>query len=407
MDEAKKTPKIRFKNYNKEWADCKLSTVFKEYNVRTQFENQYPVLSSTMSGIYFQDEYFNQNVSTISNIGYKIVPKGYMTYRSMSDNNIFHFNIQNITGKGIVSPAYPVFNCNDGFNSKFVITYMNKNVNFKKQLLYRKEGGTRYALPYSKLKEMTIISCDIEEQRKIARMIETIDNIINLNQKKCEKLINARKFLLEKMFVKDNNKVPELRFKDFHEQWIDDKLENNCGIYLGLTYTPEYVPNGIAFLSSKDISNDYLDLSELKYISHKEFNRVSSNAKPIKGDVLFTRVGSNLGHPVVIEENMDLCIFVSLGYLRANNGINNYYLRNWMNSLTFKKQLIEKTGGGAKVNINTGWLKDFEFSYPEKIEEQEKIGDYFSKFDNLITLYQKKCEKLINIRKALLEKIYI
>lgn len=157
-----------------------------------------------------------------------------------------------------------------------------------------------------------------------------------------------------------------------------------------MTYTPKYVDEGKIFISSKDIAKDYLDLSEPKYISEEEFNRSSENAKPKKGDILFTRVGSNLGHPVIIETKEKLCIFVSLGYLRPLNFVHNYYMKYWMCSPDFKTQIFQKTGGGAKVNVNTGWLRKFSFQFSKNIEEQIQIGVFFKNIDNLITLHQ--CE---------------
>ena len=179
-------------------------------------------------------------------------------------------------------------------------------------------------------------------------------------------------------------------FCAFCHSWEQRKLQECCGIYLGLTYTPEYSNEGVIFLSSKDISNDFLDLSDTKYISINEFNRASSNAKPVKEDILFTRVGSNLGHSAIIETNEKMCIFVSLGYLRCNSNINNIFIKHWLNSPYFEAQLFQKTGGGAKTNVNTGWLKKFDLKLPKQTIEQYKIGALLDNLDNLITLHQRK-----------------
>ena len=84
-----------------------------DYNVKTTINNEYPVLSSTASGMYLQTEYFNKEAASDNTTGYKIIPRGYCTYRSMSDTGLFTFNIQNLVEKGIVSPAYPVFSANN------------------------------------------------------------------------------------------------------------------------------------------------------------------------------------------------------------------------------------------------------------------------------------------------------
>ena len=98
-----------------------LKDILFDYNVKTTSNNEYPVLSSTASGIYLQSEYFNNKEASSDNTaGYKIIPRGYCTYRSMSDTGLFTFNIQNLVERGIVSPAYPVFSSNEYIN-EFII----------------------------------------------------------------------------------------------------------------------------------------------------------------------------------------------------------------------------------------------------------------------------------------------
>ena len=98
-----------------------LKDILFDYNIKTTINNEYPVLSSTASGMYLQSDYFNKETSSDNTIGYKIVPRGYCTYRSMSDTGLFTFNIQNLVEKGIVSPAYPVFSSNDDYINEFII----------------------------------------------------------------------------------------------------------------------------------------------------------------------------------------------------------------------------------------------------------------------------------------------
>lgn len=130
------------------------------------------------------------------------------------------------------------------------------------------------------------------------------------------------------------------------------KLSDVVNIYLGLTYTPTYVENGVKFISAQNTSNDFLDLSNTKFISREEFEKSTSNAKPKRGDILFTRVGSNLGHPVIVDTDEDLCIFVSLGFLRVKDkNILNSYIKHWMNTDLFWKQVEKNVHGSAKVNL--------------------------------------------------------
>lgn len=161
------------------------------------------------------------------------------------------------------------------------------------------------------------------------------------------------------------------------------KLIDVVNIYLGLTYTPTYVENGVKFISAQNTSNDFLDLSNTKFISREEFEKSTSNAKPKRGDILFTRVGSNLGHPVIVDTDEDLCIFVSLGFLRVKDkNILNSYVKHWMNTNLFWKQVEKNVHGSAKVNLNTGWLKNFEIYIPT-LKEQQRIVSILDKFETL------------------------
>ena len=171
------------------------------------------------------------------------------------------------------------------------------------------------------------------------------------------------------------------------------KLKDICSIYIGLTHTPVYVESGVKFISSKNISNDVLDLKDINYISNEEFNIITNSAKPNKGDILFTRVGSNLGHPVIYELDEEICIFVSLGYIRVKEElVKNTYIKHWMNSQNFWNQVKRKTAGAAKINLNNGWMYDFDIKIPS-LENQQLISDFISKLDYRISTQNKIIDK--------------
>ncbi len=172
----------------------------------------------------------------------------------------------------------------------------------------------------------------------------------------------------------------------FSNDTLECKLKDICDIFLGLTSTPNYTDAGVKFISAQNTSNDFLDLKNVKYISETDFENATSNAKPQRGDLLFTRVGSNLGHPVIVETDEKLCIFVSLGYLRIRNNekVIIGYLKHWMNTDLFWSQVRKNVHGAAKVNLNTGWLKEFRISLPP-LETQERIVHVLDNFEAICT----------------------
>ena len=154
------------------------------------------------------------------------------------------------------------------------------------------------------------------------------------------------------------------------------KLCELADIYLGVTHTPEYVFNGVPFLSVKDISGGEIRFDDCKYISQKEYDSLSEGAKPKVGDMLFCRVGT-LGKPIIIPEGTPLFgSFVSLGYLRNKNAdrCDLNYLRYWMYSNSFWKQVNSNVKGASQVNLNTGWLSKFDIDLPDMQEQKYRIS---------------------------------
>ena len=178
----------------------KLSSILVEYNVKTTVNHEHPILSSTMHGIYVQSDYFNKQAASEETIGYKKVPYGYCTYRSMSDTGEFRFNLQKIIDMGIVSPAYPVFT-SKCCNIDFIVFYLNNSSYFKRQLLEAKEGGTRFALSYSKLINLVIPQIPIVTQDQTVAMYYTFLRKVELEKRILENLKEQKKYLLSKMFI--------------------------------------------------------------------------------------------------------------------------------------------------------------------------------------------------------------
>ena len=178
-----------------------LKDILFDYNIKTTINNEYPVLSSTASGMYLQSDYFNKETSSDNTIGYKIVPRGYCTYRSMSDTGLFTFNIQNLVEKGIVSPAYPVFSSNDDYINEFIILYLNNSSYIKKQILELKSGGTRFALPFSTLCTLKIPKLEKEKQLSLIKTITAFERKIENEEIILNALHQQKNFLLNNMFI--------------------------------------------------------------------------------------------------------------------------------------------------------------------------------------------------------------
>ena len=178
----------------------RLDLITSESNEKSTVESQYRIISSTGKGIFFQDQYFNKQASSESNIGYKILPYGYCTYRPMSDTGSFTFNIQKLCSMSIVSPAYPVFKFIN-YDSTVALAIMNNSDQFKKKMLKVKEGGTRFALPFSKLKWLSIPKIPLNKQTKITHLLNIIDRRNEIYDMQLRYLLSIKEYLLKNLFI--------------------------------------------------------------------------------------------------------------------------------------------------------------------------------------------------------------
>ena len=237
----------------------------------------------------------------------------------------------------------------------------------------------------------------IKEQEKIAEILTTWDEAIT----KQIELLEAKELL--KIALMQKLLSGEVRFGGFTDEWETIKFGKVGEFYLGLTYTPKYVSNGVPFLSVKDLSRGKISFDDTKFISHEEFEKSTNNAKPRKNDILFGRVGT-LGNPIIIDFEREFCIFVSLGFLRVNEDINNVFIKYWMNSDIFEKQIESQVSGSSQKNLNVGWLKNFKIKLPS-LPEQQKIAEVLSLADDEINLLKNELEELKLQKKALMQKL--
>ena len=179
-------PEIRFKGFTEAWEQRKLGDNIIEYTETTTKNNQYPPLTSSRKGIFLQTEYFAGNqIASDDNTGYNIVPYGYFTYRHMSDDEIFHFNINDIVENGIVSTLYPVFTTDENLDSRYLQYQLNYGYEFAKFAILQKQGGSRTYMYLNKLKQLYLtMPKSVEEQNAISAFFMSLDNLITLHQRK-------------------------------------------------------------------------------------------------------------------------------------------------------------------------------------------------------------------------------
>lgn len=405
MVENTKIPAIRFAGFTEAWEQRKLGDCFIE---RVESMPDGELISVTINdGIKKFSELGRHDNSNEDKSKYKKVCVGDIAYNSMR-------MWQGASGyspyEGIVSPAYTVLLPNLGINSK-CLAYQFKLPEMIHIFQINSQGITsdNWNLKYPALSQIEIlISIDEEEQSKIAEYFTQLDNLITLYQRKYEKLSNVKKSMLEKMFPKNGSNVPEIRFKGFTEAWEQCKLGEVGTTYTGLSgKTKEDFGHGngkfVTYMNVFSNAVGFLDMTEAVEID-------DSQNKVLFGDVLFTtssETPEEVGMSSVWLGNAENTYLNSFcfGY-RPMVEFNPYYLAYMLRSSSMRKNITFLAQGISRYNISKNKMMDIEMPIPN-IEEQKQIGSYFCSLDNLITLHQLKLEKLKNIKKSMLKKMFV
>ena len=229
-------PEIRFKGFTDPWEQRKLGDITVELSEYATQELGLPLLTSSRSGLMYQDEYRDSRTTKSTETLFSVVPVGTCTYRHMSDDDVFHMNI-NTLEKGLVSREYPVFEASKGNNLEFLVQHINSSEEFKAFCAEQKKGGTRTRLYYNTLCQFTVRVPALKEQAQISQCLKKLDTLITLHQRKLEKLVQIRKAFAERCFLRSRKEFVMAFTKeaDFEEAvvklliergWKDGVLKN-------------------------------------------------------------------------------------------------------------------------------------------------------------------------------------
>ena len=404
MDEQKLVPKLRFPGFTDPWEQRKLGEVFDERNEKGE---QGELLSVTIGAGVVRTEDLERAVNTSDDrYNYKVVKKGDLIYNTM---RMWQGACGSSLYTGIVSPAYTVLVPLAGNSSKFFAHYFKR-----KDLLYLfkrySQGLTSdtWNLKFNVLKEIKICVPLIEEQYKIADFLEAYDSNLTLHQRKLEHLKLKKKSLLQKLFPREGELYPELRFPGFTDPWEQRKLGEMGSTYSGMSgKTKEDFGHGEAvYIPYLNIFQN--TLSNLSMTDKVEIDDTQNKVE--YGDILFTtssetpeEVGLSsvwLGN----QENLYLNSFC-FGY-RLKEIIDLYFLGYALRSPYMRNQMKILAQGISRYNISKNKVMDLQINIP-CIKEQKYIGEIFLRIDSLITLHQRKLEHLQLLKKALLQQLFV
>ena len=300
------------------------------------------------------------------------------------------------------------FKRNIQYNYDFVSTIVRSDL-FKEQLISVLVAG---AQPNVSSKEIDsfefVFPLNIEEQKKIGQYFANLDTLITLHQRKCEQTKKLKKYMLQKMFPQNGEKVPEIRFSGFTDDWEQRKVTDLGEIYIGLvtTMTEHYTDKGHLLIRNSDIKDGYFEFGENPIYLDEEFSEQNKSRMHQLGDVITVHTG-DIGTSAVIGENEVNSIGFATIVTRPNQEIlDSNYFATYLNTDTHKQWAISMATGDGRSNYN---LKDYTklvVPIPE-IEEQKKIATCIVNLNSLITLHQRELENLQNIKKFMLGKMFV
>ena len=408
---AKNTkPAIRFKGFTDAWEQRKLGEICEKITMKnTNMDVTETFTNSAEFGIISQRDFFDHDIAKQDKIdGYYIVHPEDFVYnpRISVTAPVGPINRNKLGRCGVMSPLYSVFRPN-GMDNTFLEQFFKSSYWHSFMRLNGDSGARsdRFSIKDSVFFDMPIPCPNLQEQESVGRFLYSIDNLITLHQRKYDSLVNVKKAMLEKMFPKNGETVPEIRFKGFTDAWEQRKLGEIA------TEVNRNDPESIAPIMMITANNGFIEQSE-RYA----FNNAGESLKKYilleRGELAYNHGASKLrpyGSCFALTNTENARIpFVYHCFSVGEN--DSEFISIELNGSEIERQLRRIVSSGARMdgllNISYEEYSTVELNLPS-IEEQQAISGFFHILDHLITLHQRKLEKLKNIKKSCLEKMFV
>ena len=390
----KQKPSIRFKGFTEAWEQrkakelCSISTG--KSNTQDRIEDgKYPFYVRSpiveRSNRYLFDE---EAVLTVGD--------------GVGTGKVFHY----VNGKyDLHQRVYRMFGFSEEISAKYFYYYFSNH--FYDRVMAMTAKTSVDSVRYEMIADMEISLPNKQEQICISMLFEQLDNLITLHQRKYDKLVNVKKSMLEKMFPRDGKNVPEIRFSGFTEAWEQRKFgEMASSFEYGLNAAAKEYDGENKYIRITDIDDNTREFVSDSLTSPDIDLTDAEKYKLSAGDILFARTGASVGKSYIYRDNDGLVYYAGF-LIRAS--INDEYDAEFVfqNTLTdkYKKYITVTSQRSGQPGVNAQEYSEYKIQVPKK-EEQIKIGKYFRNIDKLITLHQREVEKLQNIKKSCLEKMF-
>ena len=421
MDENKMVPQLRFKGFTDDWKQRKLG----DFNVKTG-----PFGSTLHADDYVEDgtpivttEHFKTGDLPESKTGIPQVcaedVKRLKQYELREHDIVFSrvgsvdLNaevLKNHVGwlfSGRVLRVRP----DDTIDSSF-LHYELGTDQVRSSIIERAVGLTMASINTRILEETSFFSPQSKrEQSAIGSYFRQLDKLITLHQRKYEKLLALKKSMLDKMFPQTGSDVPEIRFAGFAGAWEQRKLASLCEKFTDGDWieSKDQSDSGVRLVQTGNVGvTEYLDKSNnKKWISADTFDRLHCE-EVLPGDILISRLPEPAGRACIMPFlGTKMITAVDCTIVRTAPDVSNKFLVQYLSSQAYFDEVNTCLAGGTRQRISRSNLANFDVSIPAEKPEQDAIGTFFGHLDNLITLHQRKYEKLKQIKQSMLEKMFV
>ena len=389
MTENRKTPKLRFKGFTDAWEQRKLGEVATEMVAGGDVckdlivdKGRYPVIANALT---------NDGIIGYYNEDYRITAPA-VTVTGRGDVGHAMARIVDFT------PVVRLLSIKSNHNVFFLENAINTI-----KIVIESTGVPQLTVPQLAKYEIPLPK-SLDEEEKIGIYFRNINNLITLHQRKLDRLKNIKKSMLDKMFPKDGEVVPEIRFKGFTDAWEQRKLDNITDVRDGTHDSPQYVETGHPFITSKNVKDGFINYEDIQHISDKDYEEINKRSKVDKNDILMGMIGT-IGNIALVREKPNFAI-KNVALIKDIGDVFYHYLYHCLQSNSVAHQLDENLDGGTQKFIALNKIRELIIPVPSE-HEQRKIGDYMELLDNLITLHQRKLDKLKNIKKSMLDNMFV
>lgn len=390
-------PKIRFKGYQEDWEQRKLDdvvefldTMRKPLEGAKRISGPYPYYGASGIVDYVDGYLFDEELILLSEDGANITDRNYPVCFLAS-------------GKYWVNNHAHVLRTKQENENNFICNSLER-----KDYTQYNTGMAMPKLNKETCKKIPILCPGFEEQKKIGDYFRSLDNLITLHQRKCEEMKILKKYMLQKMFPQNGQLVPQIRFSGFTEDWEQRKFGDYNDLMTGYPFeSDKFSEDGIKLVRGMNVKRGYLDFSE--DICVKWNSCVGLENFLLKdGDILIQMDGALIGKSYAkIKENQLPALLVQrVTRARTNNKFASQDFMYQIIQRDFLRYIEMNKTETAVPHLSLNDIRNFEIMVP-CLAEQKKIGDYFESLDHLITLHQQKCDELRNIKKFMLQNMFI